>query len=221
MKNIFLILIITFLFSACASYKLTDPKISINEVTNLAYFEPLAFVGLIENDNISTLNDSVSKISKNLLETAIVKSTNNKVSKKIEINNPKTREKINKELSYVFQKILNYQKIYNVKIPATVDSVLKINKQRYVLATLTDGFVKTETNSKVTGNDNFSKPISTLDLLIEVPNKPISTLQALIIDTKKGKVIFYDHTHPVHKQPTNKKSIEKQYQKLFKGHYHN
>ena len=221
MKNVFWFLIFAIFLSSCASPKKSNQKTKIREITNLAYFEPLAFVGLIQKDNLNTLNDSVSMISKKLLETAILQSTNNKVHKKITVNDPKIREKINKELSYLFQKILNYNKIANVKITPTIDSVLKNNNQRFVLATVTDGFVKIETAEVQNNNDIFSKPISTLDLLVEVRNKPILTLHALIIDNEKGNVIFYDHTHPVYKQPTDKKNIEKQYQKLFKGYYHN
>lgn len=220
MKNVFWLLF-AIVFPSCTTYKLSNQKIKISEITNLAYFEPLAFVGLIHQDNLNTLNDSVSMISKKLLETAILESTNNKVYKKIIVEDLKTREKINKELSYLFQKILNYNKINNVKITPTIDSVLKSNNQRFVLATVTDGFVKTEIVEDKNNDDIFSKPISTLDLLVEVRNKPILTLHALIIDSEKGNVIFYDHTHPVHKQPTDKLNIEKQYKKLFKGYYHN
>lgn len=221
MKKIFLIPVILFSLSACVSYKLVDVKTKINDINKLAYFEPLAFIGSIYNDDILTINDSLSTLSKEILETVIIKNENNKVSKKLIINDIKTKNKVDKELAYLFQKILNYHKINNVKITPTIDSVLKTTKQRFVLATITDGFVKIENSNSQRNNSSLNKDLSTLDLLAPLPTKSISTLHALIIDAQKGSVIFYDHTHPVYKLPTDKKNIEKQYKKLFKGYYHN
>lgn len=210
-----------FFLSSCVSYKLESDKTKINNINNLAYFEPLAYVGSIDNDNILIVNDSLSYLSKQILENVIIENENNKVTKKITIVDNILKSKVDKELAYLFQKILNYHKISNVKITPNIDSVLKINNQRFVLATITDGFVKVNTNSSEIYNENSIKSLSTLDLLAPLPNKSISTLHALIIDGQKGTVIFYDHTHPVNKLPTNKKNIEKQYKKLFKEYYHN
>lgn len=219
MKKIFLGLTVLLFLSSCVSYKLENKKIKLNQVNNLAYFEPLSFVSLIHKDNTTTSNDSLSSLSKRMLDTVITNYQNFSVSRKIEIEDIELKEKIDKELNYLVEKIMHYRQISNIKLTPTIDSLLKKQQQRFALATVITGLGTDETHpkhrQKRIEDDNLS-----LQMYVPIATQPISTLFALIIDAERGEVIFYDHTIPVQKSPTEKQVLKNQYRKLFKGYYH-
>jgi|GEM_PF-6317392 len=219
MKNILLLLIVLVLLSACASYKLENKKVKLKDIKNLAYFEPLSYVNLINKDNTISPSDSLSILSKLILDSVINKYQKFNVSNKIIINDAETQLKIYKDLNYMIEKIMHYKDISNIKLSPAIDSVLKLNNQRFALASVITGLSFGHTNTK-----NYKKRVSDNNLSLDnydpIPILPISTLFAVIIDAERGEIIFYDHTIPVKKSPTANSVLKNQYHKLFKGYYH-
>lgn len=207
------------LVTGCVSYKLENKKIKLNEVKDLAYFEPLSYVNLIHDDNTVSANDSLSLIAKLMLDTVITQYQNFEVSHKIEVLDLNIQKKITKELNYLVEKIMHYQQISNIKLTPTIDSVLKNRKQRFALATVVTGMGIEEKNRKQPAK-RIDDAKLTLDNYAPIAQKPLSTLFAIIIDAERSEVIFYDHTTPVQKSPTEKSVLKNQYRKLFKGYYH-
>lgn len=106
MKKILILLMPILLLTSCVTNKLISKSVSATEIKESAYFEPLSFISLIEKANKSVPSDSLSLVSKILLDSIIQNNPSFKVSKKIEITNPKVKNKVDIELSNLITGII-------------------------------------------------------------------------------------------------------------------
>lgn len=218
MKKIVFFLSIVILISSCTSSKLVNRSVPGSAIKEPAYFEPLAFVSVIDKGNSGKHNDSLSAVSKILLDSVIQQSKNLKVSKKIEIADLKFKEEIDGELSSLIQNIIKTNKIEGVKIPAKIDSVLSISNHRFTIATVASGFGRVKGNYGKQIAKGMGIGVLTLGMYVPVPIKASTTLYVIIFDAQKREIIYYAKSSPIEKSPTDKKALEKQYRTLFEGY---
>ena len=103
-------------------------------------------------------------------------------------------------------------------MPPILDSVMKSNHQRFALATVVTGFGRKQGNFGNQVAKGIGVGILTLGMYAPVPVKSNSTLYGIILDSDRNEIIFYGKALPVEKSPTDRKVMEQQYKKLFKGY---
>jgi hypothetical protein len=209
---------ITLFLTSCVTNKYISKTVKASDITEIKYFTPLSYVSLIEKGNRSTLNDSLSSISKVLLDSVIRNNTNFRIEKKINIDGIENNVKVNNELSFLIQTILNNRKLDGIKLTPTVDSIMKSNKQRFAMASITTGFGRKKGNYGNQIAKGIGVGILTLGMYAPVPIKSSFSLFTIILDSEKNEVVYYSRTMPVEKSPTDLKAIEKQYRTLFEGY---
>ncbi len=107
MKKTAMLIGITLMFTSCVTNKYFSKNVNASEITEIKYFAPLSYVSLIEKGNKSVFNDSLSSISKVLLDSVIRNNNDFKIEKRIDVNGLKNNLKVNNELSFLIQTIMN------------------------------------------------------------------------------------------------------------------
>ncbi|MDR6564155.1 MULTISPECIES: hypothetical protein [unclassified Arcicella] len=225
MKKIILLFSTILLFASCVSHKLINVNsseiIQATQTKNVAYLEPLSFVSLIEKGNKTTPNDSLSLVSKMLLDSIISNNNNFKITQKINILDERTKETVDVELSNIFLSVIRSNKIEGLKLTPIIDSVLKSNKQKFVLATIATGFGRRKGNYGGQIAKAVGIGVLTLGMYAPAPIKANTTLYAIIIDTEKNEIVYFSKGISVEKSPTEREVLEKQYKNLFDGYLYN
>jgi hypothetical protein len=218
MKKLILLIGITFVLTSCVTNKYISKNVNATEINEIKYFTPLSYVSLIEKGNKSILNDSLSSISKVLLDSVIRNNSNFKIEKRIDVNGLKNNIKVNNELSFLIQTIMNNKKLEGVKLTPTIDSIMKSTKQRFAMASVTTGFGRKKGNYGNQVAKGIGIGILTLGMYAPVPIKSSFSLFTIILDSERNEVVYYCKTLPIEKSPTDLKAIEKQYRTLYQGY---
>lgn len=221
MKRIIILSAITIIFTSCATNKLISKSVKASEINEPMYFEPLSFINLVEKGNKSKQNDSLSYVSKKILDSIIIENKEFKISRKIETFEPKIKDKVDAELSDLINGIVRSNKIEGVKLTPTIDSILKSKKQRFALATVAAGFGRKKGNYGGQIAKGIGVGILTLGMYTPVPIKSNLSLFAVILDSERNEVVYFSKTLPLEKSPTERKVLESQYRKLFDGYFYN
>jgi hypothetical protein len=207
-------------FTSCVSNRLINQAVKPTEIKEIAYFEPLSFISLIEKGNKAVLSDSLSLVSRNILDSVISKNTYPKISKRIEIEDLKVKSRVDNELKFLIRNIVSSKKLNGVKLTPTIDSILQSTNQRFALATVTTGFGRRKGNYGGQVAKGIGVGILTLGMYAPVPVKSNSTLYAILIDSERNEAIYFCQALPVEKSPTDSKVIDQQYRKLFQGYFY-
>ncbi|MFV5703158.1 hypothetical protein ACM55F_14920 [Flavobacterium sp. XS2P12] len=218
MKKLTLLIGISLIVTSCVTNKYISKNVKATEITEIKYFAPLSYVSLIEKGNKSVLNDSLSSISKVLLDSVIRNNNNFRIEKRIDVNGIKNNIKVNNELSFLIQTIMNNRKLEGVKLTPTIDSIMKSNKQRFAMASVTTGFGRKKGNYGNQVAKGIGVGILTLGMYAPVPIKSSFSLFTIILDSERNEVVYYCKTLPIEKSPTDLMTIEKQYRTLYEGY---
>lgn len=214
------ILVIAFL-SSCAPTRMLQSNVQAFEVKEMAYFEPLSYIRLIEKKNKSTLNDSLSQITKAILDTVLL---NNKqslhISKKIEIKSDTLKFMLENEIAFLVQSANQRKSLQNLKLTPVIDSIMERNNTRFALAIVATGFGRKKGNYGREVAKGAAIGILTLGMYYQVPVKSDITLYGIICDSEKNEIAFYNKTLPIEKPPTNKNILIQQTKKLFEGYFY-
>jgi len=120
------ILVISFILTNCATNKFLFSSTPAKEIKDVDYFEPFAYIHLIETGNNSQFSDSLSLITKINLDTILAtKKSKLRLSEKIVIKNDTLRTRIENELGYLSRLILSQQTIQGIKLTPAIDSILE------------------------------------------------------------------------------------------------
>jgi hypothetical protein len=209
---------ITLVLTSCVTNKYISKNVNATEITEIKYFAPFSYVSLIEKGNKSVLNDSLSSISKVLLDSVIRNNNDFKIEKRIDVNGLKNNIKVNNELSFLIQTVMNTKKLDGVKLTPTIDSIMKANKQRFAMASVTTGFGRKKGNYGNQVAKGIGVGILTLGMYAPVPIKSSFSLFTIILDSERNEVVYYCRTLPIEKSPTDFKAVEKQYRTLYQGY---
>lgn len=220
MKKILLLSIFFFLLTSCVTNKFINKSVKASEIRDVAYFEPLSYVSLIEKGNKTIFNDSLSEVSKNLLDSIIQTNQNFSTSKKIVLLNSILKNKVEVELNSLMVGIIRTNKIEGVRLTTSIDSILKANKQRFALATVTSGFGRKKGNYGGQVAKAMGIGILTLGMYAPIPIKSSSSLFTMILDSETNSVVYFSKSTPSEQSPTVRKTMEKNYKELYKGYFY-
>ena len=117
-QRIIIILTLGIIFQSCVTNKYLSSATPINEISNIEYFEPYAYIQLIKKGNKSELNDSLSVVSKQKIDSIIYSNRRNyKIKEKIILNNKIVNEKVENELSFLIQSAMRKKKLEGISRP--------------------------------------------------------------------------------------------------------
>lgn len=169
---------------------------------------------MIEKGNTGIQNDSLSLVSKAILDSLVL---NNPAFKaiRLEIDNPVLLNNANSEILSIFNAILTSNSITKIDIPQNMKQIIDQNNQRFYMATLIEGFGRKSGNYGKQVAKGIGVGILTLGLYAPVPIKNKIRLMNFIIDKETMKIVYFSSTLPIEKSPTEIKIINKQYQKII------
>ncbi|MBJ7879322.1 hypothetical protein [Gelidibacter salicanalis] len=217
-----MILIFALVLTSCGTPKHLTNSVASSEITALSYFEPIAYIQYIEKGNKTTLSDSISAITKAKLDSLFTKNASNlRLTDKIVIKDAALSTRVENELGYLVQLIGQQRNLKGIPLTPAIDSILKINNQRFSLSTVATGFGRRKGNYGGQVAKGVAVGILTLGMAVPSPIKSNLTLHAFIFDSEKNEIVFYNKLLPNKvKEPTDSKFIETQLTSLFEGYFY-
>lgn len=218
-KKITLILLLIVIVQSCTTNKNLSSSPPVNEVSNLEYFEPFTYIQFVVKGNKPVLNDSLSSITKQKMDSVIFsKKGKFRINNKIILNDKNANEKVEKEFVFLIQSAINTRKLEGIPLTPTIDSILESRNQRFAIGIVGTGFGRRKGNYGGQVAKGVAVGLLTLGLYIPSPVKSNLTLYSVIVDSEKNEITFFRNTSPVEKSPTDPRLIEKQLDKLYKGY---
>lgn len=225
---IFLIFLV-FILGSCSTTELLTSDVKSSEVIDLQYFEPFSYV----SGGKEMLNDSLSNNSKQLI-TEIVHDLKDKISISgtIFVTNHTIKQRLEKDIENLIMSAndIKLLSISSIRITPLIDSLLESNNKRFGLITVDCGYLRSSCNNakqnalQITGAVVIGVPlfIMTKGLFHSSPfslsNKSFSALYVMIVDADQDNIAFYRKSHR-NGEPTDKKVLTDQFEKIFKGYY--
>ena len=221
MKQIY-ILGFALILSSCGANKFLTSSVTSAEIKDVDYFEPFAYIQLIEKGNKPKFSDSLSTITKRNLDSIIeTKATKLRLNEKILIENDTLKARVENELGYLTQLIFQKRKLDGIELTPAIDSILENKKQRFAMATIATGFGRKKGNYGGQVAKGVAVGILTLGMAVPTPVKSNLTLYTYIFDSEKNEVAFYRRLMPdKEKEPTDPEYTERQIIATFNGYYY-
>ncbi|MBK8628074.1 MAG: hypothetical protein IPN86_21685 [Saprospiraceae bacterium] len=184
-------------------------------ITSVVHFPSLGHVSVIEydNDNEAVYNDSLTTISKLILDSIVRNHPNFQVLD-LQLDSAENSE-VDTQLMSVFKLILSNNTISNIKIPPRIADIMLQQDENFYMATLIEGFDRTGINYVGQVVESILLEVITFGLYTKTSYLMLTRVMNLIIDKKSMKIIFFGVTNPVEKSPNNVKMIKKQYNKII------
>lgn len=217
LRNVFLLI----LLSSCASTMLTNKNIQPNEIHNIGSFEAISMVRQIKKGNQAVYNDSLSRLSSQILDSIILHSESPKIVTKLDLSDDKLKNKVYKDILNTISEITNSKKLEGIKTTPILDSIIKSQNQRYALCVVNIGFERIKGNYGKQIAKGIGLGILTLGMYSESPIKESTSLYAMILDAEKSSVVFYNTIPMVVKSPTDKNNLNEQYKLLWNKYLYN
>lgn len=222
MKKMILFLCAAILIS-CSVGKSFQTSTPASEILSIAYFEPMSFVHYIEKGNQSVLSDSLSAITKNKLDSLLMKYQNRlRLSKKLQFENEISRSIFNSQTGRLANTITRQRSLNGISIPQLIDSIMEKNNTRFALSIVASGFGRRKGNYEGQVAKGIGVGVLTLGLYTPVPVKSSLVLYGFIFDSKKDEVTYFKR-QVSNKQinPTDSESIEWMLRELFNNYLYN
>jgi hypothetical protein len=207
------------LFASCSTTKFLTSGVNPAEIRDLQKFETISYMSLIEKGSMSKQNDSVSNVSKAILDETL-SSFEDKIplSGNIKADNPGLQKKVRNEIETLILTADKQKQVDGLKLTPAIDSLLELNGKRFGLLTVTSGFTREKGNYGKQVAKGAAMGILTLGMVYQTPIKSNSTIYAMIVDAKDNSVVFYRKSM-VEGEPLNKDVLSKQINKLFEGYF--
>ena len=221
MKTIY-ILVLALILSSCGANKFLTSSVTSAEIKDVDYFEPFAYIQLIEKGNKPKFSDSLSTITIRNLDSIIdAKDDKLRLSNKILIENDTLKARVENELAYLTQLIFQTRQLDGIELTPAIDSILEHNNQRFAMATIATGFGRKKGNLGGQVAKGIAVGILTLGMAVPTPVKSNLTLYTYIFDSEKNEVAFYRRLIPdKEKEPTDPTYIERQLLATFNGYFY-
>ena len=192
----------------CTSTSYTAKKFNKYRVRTMVYIKPCISVGLVKEANKDIYNDSLTKISQDVVDSVLSrKKQKYNLTEQIFINNsyPDSIEQRIIKLSYSFA--ISHKRD-TIKIDECLHHLIQKSSGNYVLMLVVKGFKRTD--------DNYSKKMLktigiaalTLGKYTTVWYKANSILYMMVADKNANKIIYFDQLEGG--DPTNIKDMEGQ-----------
>jgi len=217
----FLLITLGFLtVSSCTTTRPLKSDVKPSEVTDLQYFEPFSYISLIETGNRAKYNDTISKKSEELLLNVVNKFGGKiPVTGIISVSDTITKNKLEKEIEFLFLSADRTKNISNLKITPIIDSLIAANGKRFGLITVGTGFTRAKGNYGGQIAKGAAIGILTLGMYVQTPIKSSSVIYVMIVDIKQNNVAFFKKSILQDKDPLDEAVLKKQFQKIFEGYF--
>jgi hypothetical protein len=217
--NIQFILIIILASTSCTTSKIIKSNVKPEEISNLQIFEPISYIYYIEHGNRAFFNDSLSKISSQL----ILKVSNDffnqiKLNDEITFLDTCSKNKIKNEIELLVKTVNRYGNLYYFKLPPVMDSLLEINGKRFGLYMANVGFTRKAGNYYKQYAKGSTIGLLTLGLYYETPILCNSILYVIIADAKENNVALFRKSDTGY-EPLNEVGLTNQFTDIFKGYF--
>ncbi len=220
-KNHFLVKVVLgtlIIFTSCVTKTLTS-SVDVSELSDIAYFKPISYIRHIEKGNKPVINDSLSKITSDIIESIILLNKNTlRVNTEIVVTDSLLNKKLEQEINFLIQSVLKNKKLEGIKLTPIIDSLMTSNKQRFAMSIITSGFGRRKGNYGGQIAKGIGIGVLTLGMYAPVPIKSNVSIYGLIFDSKNDEITFYKNTMPIEKSPTDNIILTKQFYKLFDGY---
>lgn len=207
------------LVSCTGTKRLVDKDVKVSKMSEMAYFEPLAYISIIEKGNRAVDNDSLSAIAAALLDTVIAEYPLFRNKTKMEITDPKLRFRVAAETNNLVNQILATKQIEGIPVPTNIASLIKDEGYKYYMGSIVTGFGRKAGNYGKQVAKAIGVGILTLGMYAPVPLKSSINLFTFIIDAEANKIVYFSRTWPLEESPTNKKTMIKQYKKAVSEYF--
>jgi hypothetical protein len=194
-------------------------KVNPEEVTNLQFFEPFAFISYIETGNEAVLNDSMSGISRHILSKLLTGYRQElHLGGTISIRDTGVQHKVIRELESVINSVTRYSNLYCLKPTPVIDSILASRGKRFGLFTVSIGFTRVQGNYGKEYAKSKAIGILTNGWDYEKPVPLNSSLFEIIFDAVEHEVAFFGTSgKPEH--PLKEELLRKRFREAFKGYF--
>ncbi len=192
-------------------------------ISEMAKFETMSHISIIERGNRETYSDSLSWVARYELDRILHSRRPGipLVPEDIEFTVPHQGEFVGEEIDLLLRSIMdNGNNIRNIGVPPLITSMLKADGKRYGLIVIHAGFSRAKGNfgRQVAKDIGIGLLTGILSMgavtYTGVTLKANSTLHAIIVDVERDRVAFYDTT-TAEADPCDPEVLEKQVIKLF------
>ena len=202
---------------ACRSIPVSPPKIGLSEVDNIILVDPYTEIRLIEKDQFSQYNDSLSYLVSRLIKDAFAQNRWIPVTDTISIRD----ETILSSYQLFQYQIKNASDGYQVTVPSELNTLIKSSGHRFGMLLWANGYERTK--------DNYSK-IEALNIAVCILSVIVSfgtlyyypmtykgslRLYVAIIDTDDGRIVYYNTALLNDSRPTDYTFVLKAIRTLF------
>jgi hypothetical protein len=217
MKNILTLVLIVVVLQSCTTIKYFNPNTTEKEIVELSFLESSSSIFLINKGNKFEHSDSLSYITKTLIDSVIMSNQKKfRISDKLIIKDTILTQKVQSEVLETTNIILKNRSLVDIVIPSTIDSLLELNNKRFGLSIVAGGFSRRKGNYSGQVAKGLAVGILTMGMLVPVPVKDNITLYAIIMDSEKNEISFFSKTFPLEQSPSNPQVILNQINKLLK-----
>ncbi|WP_019039074.1 hypothetical protein [Psychroflexus tropicus] len=213
---------LTLVLCSCGTNKFLSSSVPSSEIRQLDYFEPLAYIQLIEKGNRPKLSDSLSTITRQTLDSILeTKASKLNLNDKISIENDTLKAQIENELGNLTQMIFEKNNLEGIVLPPVLDSILESRNQRFAMASIATGFGRKKGNYGGQVAKGIGVGILTLGMYVPTPVKSNMTLYTYIFDSERNEVAFYRRMLTnKEKEPTDPEFMEQQLISTFNGYFY-
>ena len=176
-------------FSSCATQGFVS-NVTRADIQQIAQFEILTDVGLIEKGNKIVNNDSLTQIAQTLFETALTKEKTLPVTNIIVIEDNAIHKQVQYEIATLMNCVESKMRPKNLPIPPTIDSILCARNERFGMLVYDWGFVRTGGNYAKQTVKSVAIGILTLGMAIPVYYKEATHTGILIYDAKNHNFAY-------------------------------
>lgn len=184
---------------------------SRDNIKQMQLFEPLAYVGSIENGNKFIYSDSLTEVAKNLFTEELAQGKTLPITGNILIEDSLLNLRVQSEIYILMSYVENHYRFDKVTIPPTIDSILEARNERFGLLVYNWGFTKTSGNY-----DNGAQiVIQTLGTIYTVPCLDMTRSDIVIVDSQNNNLAYVGKSHNT-SDPIKAQTYRKQIDDLLK-----
>ena len=225
MKKVNLFLIIIVLFASCNTTKFLTSDVKPLEITEMLKIQPFSYISLVEQGNRGVFNDSISNEAQIALNETleIFRDRIRLSSTEVILTDSAEISWLEQEIDYLIISAERNRNVKNIAIPPFIESLLTANDERFGLIIVQSGFTRTRGNYGGQVAKQIGVGILTGLLTgvahVQTPVKSGSTLHAIIVDNQNKNVAFYNNSVLQDREPTNKETITRHLNEIFRGYF--
>ena len=211
MKKTTILLLAGLLVQACVSSEELTKIVKPNEINRLGYFTPISQIGIVEKGNQAIKSEYGSQRSIEVLDSLIItKKRTYNIYNSLTPSDSIIQIKLNEEIRNLTVQASTKQRVHNIDLSHTIDSVMEAHNERFALAFITTGFTRVKGNYKGQVAKGIGVGLLTLGMYVPTPIKASSGIHAVIFDSKNNTVALYKSSQVAEKEPTDPNIVTRQ-----------